>query len=381
MSPDGLSPFTEEEEAFRDAVRKFLDRELEPSYTKFVGDLEYDKAFWRKAGSAGLLGAVIPEGYGGPGASDICGVIIAQEMGRSVGGATVGLSLSADICTRMLVSSAPESLKNRFIPRILSGEISQCMPLTEPDAGSDATAIRATAVRDGDHYVINGTKVFISNGNKAHLMYVVAKTDTSKRADGMSMFLVEGDMQGVTRHAMKTMGYAAYDLAELHFDNVRVPVENLLLGEGRGLEILMSTFAFDRMEVAARSLGEAELSFKLALEFVKNRKAFGKTVFEFQNTQFKIAEMKTDIEVGRSFLHDAIRKYRAGAFSFGDGSMLKLWVTEMSGRVIDSAVQMFGGSGFMDEMPVSQLYRCNRLHRLYAGSSELLKVAIARDLR
>jgi acyl-CoA dehydrogenase len=270
--------------------------------------------------------------------------------------------------------------KRKWAPGILSGDVPQCMPLTEADAGSDATAIRSTAIRDDDDYVINGSKIYISTGNKAKLLYVVAKTDPTKRGSGMSMFLVEGDTPGVSRRRMATMGYDAYDLAEFHFDNVRVPAENLFLGEGKALSILMSSFALDRLEIAARSLGEAELAFKLALDFVKERKAFGQPVFDFQNTQFKLAEMKTEIEVGRSFLHDGVRKYRAGKFELADGAMAKLWIPEMSARVIDMALQMFGGSGFMEEMPISKLYRSNRLHRLYAGTSELQKVAIAKTL-
>jgi acyl-CoA dehydrogenase len=375
-----LSPFTEEEEMFRRTVRAFLDKELEPHAEKFVGDLDYDRAFWRKAGAAGLLGAVIPEEFGGPGASDICGLILTHELGRSVGGTIVGSSLSGDIATHLLMMGGSEAQKRKWSPGILSGEVIQCMPLTEADAGSDATAIRATAVRDGDHYVINGSKIYISTGNKAHLLYVVAKTDPTKRGSGMSMFLVEATTPGVSRNRMNTMGYPAYDLAEFHFDDVRVPAENLFLGEGKALQILMSTFALDRLEIAARSLGEAELAFNLALDFVKVRKAFGQPVFEFQNTQFKLAEMKTEIEVGRSFLHDGIRKYRCGRFQLVDGAMTKLWIPEMADRVIDKALQMFGGAGFMEEMPISKLYRGNRLQRLYAGTSELQKVAIGRTL-
>lgn len=377
---DSCSPYTAEEEMYRASVRAFLDRELTPNAAKFVGNLEYDRAFWRKAGAAGLLGAAIPEEFGGPGASAICGVVLCQELGRSIGGATVGSSLGADLATHILMHGGSEEQKRRWAPGILSGEITQCMPLTEADAGSDATAIRTTAIRDGDDYVINGTKSYISNGNKSHLLYVVAKTDPTKRGSGMSMFLVEADTPGVNRRPMATMGYDAYDLAEFHFDNVRTPATSLFLGEGKALPLLMSTFAIDRLEIAARSLGEAELAFQLALDFVKQRKAFGQLVFEFQNTQFKLAEMKTDIEVGRSFLHDGVRKYRAGHFTLADGAMAKLWIPEMSARLIDKALQMFGGSGFMEEMPISKLYRANRLHRLYAGTSELQKVAIAKTL-
>jgi alkylation response protein AidB-like acyl-CoA dehydrogenase len=179
---------------------------------------------------------------------------------------------------------------------------------------------------------------------------------------------------------MKTSGYPLYDCGEFTFEDVRVPAANLFLGEGRGMEILMSTFAMDRLEIGARALGEAELAFDLAMDYFKQRKVFGQTAWEFQNTQFKMAEFKTEIEVGRSFVHDAVRKYRAGAFTFADGAMLKLWMSEMVCRVVDGCVQMFGGSGFMDEMPISRLYRAVRLHRLYAGTSELQKVAIAKAL-
>lgn len=196
----------------------------------------------------------------------------------------------------------------------------------------------------------------------------------------MSLFLVEADTPGVTRRQLRTMGYPAYDAAEIFFDDVRVPAGNLLGGEGRALPILLSIFAFDRFEISARALAEAEFAFGLTLDYVKQRKAFGQTVFDFQNTQFKLAEMKTEIEVGRAFLHDGIRKYRAARFGLPDGAMLKLWMTEMSSRVIDTCLQLHGGVGFMDEMVISRIYRGNRLHRLYAGTSELQKVAIARAL-
>ena len=235
-------------------------------------------------------------------------------------------------------------------------------------------------MRDGDHYVLNGTKCFISNGNKADLMYVVAKTDPSLGSKGLSVLLVEAATPGVSRARMKPMGFPAYDLLELYFDNVRVPVGNLFLGEGRAMEILLPTFPLDHLELCARALGEAELAFNLAKEYVKQRKVFGQAVFDFQNTQFKLAEMKTDIEVGRSFLHDGVRKHRAGNYGIPDGAMIKLWIPEMSARVIDNALQMFGGSGYMDEMTISKIYRANRVYRIYAGTSEIQKSVIARRL-
>jgi acyl-CoA dehydrogenase len=307
-------------------------------------------------------------------------VIKAYELGRTIAGATVGSALSADNATHILMFGGSDAQKHTWAPGIVSGEVLQCMPLTEPDAGSDATAIRTTAMRDGGQYVINGSKTFISNGGSADILYVVAKTDTSLRGKGMSIIIVEATTPGVNRRRLKTMGYPGYDVAEFHFDNVRVPVENILLGEGRAFEILFSTFAQDRLEIASRALGEADLAFELTLEYVKQRKAFGQRVFDFQNTQFKLAEMKTAVEVGRAFLYNGIRKYRAGQFQLADGAMLKLHLSEMVSRVVDEAIQLFGGSGFMDEMPISRLYRGSRLHRLYAGTSELQKIAIAKAL-
>jgi acyl-CoA dehydrogenase len=310
----------------------------------------------------------------------LCGVVLMQELGRSIGGATIGSSISNDISTHILLKGASEELKRRWLPGIMRGEISQCMPMTEPGAGSDVGALRTTALLDGDHYVLNGTKCFISNGNKADLMYVVAKTDPSLGSKGLSVLLVESATAGVSRTRMKPMGFPAYDLAEIHFDNVRVPAGNLFLGEGRAMEILLPTFPLDHLELSARALGEAELAFSLAHDYVKQRKAFGQAVFDFQNTQFKLAEMKTDIEVGRSFLHDGVRKHRAGNYGIPDGAMIKLWIPEMSARVVDNALQMFGGSGYMDEMAISRIYRANRVYRIYAGTSEIQKSVIARRL-
>ena len=375
-----MSPFSEEEEAARATVRSFLDRELEPNAEKFIGNLDFDRQFWRKAGRAGILGGAIPQAYGGPGASDLMTVVIAQELGRSIGGTVVGSSLSADAITHILMAAGSESQKHRWAPGILSGEVLQCMTLTEATAGSDATAIRTTAVREAGFYVINGSKVFVSNGNKADLVYVVAKTDPTLGGRGMSMLLVEASTPGISRRPMATMGCPAYDLAEFHFDDVRVDAASLLLGEGRAMEILVGLFALDRMEVAARALGEAELGFRLAVDYAKQREAFGRNLIELQSIQFKLAEMKTEVEVGNAFLGDGVRNYRRGSFGLMEGAMLKLWISEMSSRVIDSALQIFGGSGYMEEMPISRLYRANRLHRIYAGTSELQKVAIARHL-
>jgi alkylation response protein AidB-like acyl-CoA dehydrogenase len=376
-----LNPYTEEEEMYRRSVRGFLDRELEPHWEKFIGDPAHDRELWRKAARAGILSGCIPEEYGGAGASEMGIIILGHELGRSIGGATIGSSLQADVATHILLAGgSPEQIR-RWVPGILDGSITQCMPLTEPDAGSDATAIRTSAIKDGSDYIINGQKTYISNGGKAELMYVVAKTDPTLRSKGMSMIIVDRvNTPGITVRPLQTSGAPAYDVAEIFFDNVRVPQENIMLGEGRAMEILLSTFALDRLTIAARALGEAQLAYDLALDYARTRKAFGQLVIDFQNTQFVLAEIKTDLMVGETLLNDGIRHLRANKFDLSYGSMQKLWMTEMSSRVVDKAVQIFGGAGFMEEMPIARLYKANRLGRIYAGTSEVLKVGIARAL-
>jgi acyl-CoA dehydrogenase len=376
-----LNPFTEEEEMYRRSVRRFLDRELEPHFDKFVGNPEHDRLFWRKAGQAGLLGSSIGEAYGGPGASELCLTVLSQEFGRSIGGATVGSSLGADVASHILMAAGTGEQKRSWSAGILDGSVTQCLALTEPDAGSDLKAVRTTAVKDGGYYVVNGSKTYISNGNKAELLYVVVKTEEAGGGHALSVLIIDGrNTSGITRRRMQTAGYPAYDLAEIFFDNVRVPRSALLGEEGEGLHILLGTFALDRFNAAARALGEAELAYRLTLDWVPQRKAFGQFVIDFQNTQFTLADMKTDLAVGTAFLHDGVRRYRAGRFDLTQGAMQKLWITEMSSRVLDGAVQLFGGAGFMEEMPIARLYKANRVHRLYAGTSELQKVAIARAL-
>lgn len=374
------SPFTDEEEDCRDVIRAFLDDVLEPNHEKFVGDLEYDKEFWRSAGRAGILGAMLPEELGGPDLSPSVSIILSQELGRSVGAATIGSSLEADMATHLLVDHAPEEWRERLAPGILSGEVMQSVAITEPNAGSDITAIRMTAVRDGDEYVLNGSKVFISNANKANIIYVAVKTDPSRRGSGMSVIIVEGDAPGLTRSPLKTMGCAAYDVAELHFDDVRVPAANLVGSEGTAMSILMGTLMLDRLQISARALGEAELALRLTIEHVKDREAFGHAIFDYQNTQFVLADMKTEIEASRAMLHDGVRRMTAGTLEHPDASMVKLFVTQTSARIIDRALQLFGGYGFMDEMPISRIYTANRIHRLYVGTDEMQKITIARSL-
>ncbi|HEX5806329.1 MAG TPA: acyl-CoA dehydrogenase family protein [Macromonas sp.] len=372
--------YLEEHEQFRRTARTFLDREHEPQLKRFERQGGLDKAFWLKAGEAGLLGSCIPPEYGGAGGDFTYQVILAEELGRTPGCASTGSSLMVDIATHMMVGFGTEEQKQRYLPKILTGELTQSMPLTEPDVGSDATAIKTRALRDGDDYVINGEKYFISNGATSDLLYVVAKTDPSKGGSGMSIIMVDANTPGVTQAKIPMMGWRYGDTGALSFKDVRVPVSNILGVEGQGMKILMSTFMEDRLQIAGRCLGAASAALALTLDYVKQRMVSGQRVFDFQNTQFVLAEIRTDIAVLEAFLDTSIQKFRDKQLSFHEGAMLKLWATEMEGRVMDKCVQMFGGAGLMDDTPISRMYTAARIQRVYAGTSELQKVAISRSL-
>jgi alkylation response protein AidB-like acyl-CoA dehydrogenase len=372
--------YDETHEMFRKTVRSFLDKELEPNYRAYAAKGGLDKGFWQKAGRAGILGAAVPEEFGGPGGDFVFNVILAEELGGSVGSALTGSSLMADIATHILMGYGTAEQKSRYAAGILTGEITQAMPLTEPDAGSDPTAIKATAIRQGDEYVINGEKYFISNGTNADVLYVVAKTDPTKRGSGMSIIIVDANTPGVTRHKIPMVGWNAGDTGALNFNDVRVPFSNLLGKEGGAMGILMSTFLEDRIQIGARSLGAAQLALKLTLDYVKERKVSGQRVIDFQNTQFVLAEVKADIEVGRALVDTSVMKLRDKRFTFEDGAVIKLWMTEMENRVVDKCQQLFGGAGQMWDTPIAHMYTAARIQRIYAGASEVQKVAISRAL-
>lgn len=372
--------YSEEHDQFRRTVRSFLDKELEPHYKTYAAKGGLDKAFWKKAGAAGILGSQIPEEYGGPGGDFTFAVILSEEVGRSVGSAATGSSLMADVGMAILVGAGTEAQKRRYLPLALKGEISGAMPLTEPDAGSDATAIKTTAIKDGGHYVINGEKYFISNGTTADVLFVVAKTDPTKRGAGMSIILVPADTPGVSRAKIPLIGWPQGDTASFKFDNVRVPLENLMAKEGEAMKVMMATFLEDRLQIAGRSLGAAELALRLTVDYVKQRKAFGQRVADFQNTQFVLAECKAEIDVGTAFLDMAMIQTREGKMTFSDGASLKLWMTEMEGRVMDKCLQLHGGAGLMVDTPIALMYTAARIQRIYAGTSEMQKVSIAKAL-
>jgi acyl-CoA dehydrogenase len=377
----GLAPdtFTDEEEMFRRTVRTFFDRELDSKLPQIEAAGTEGKGFWKRAAQAGLVGLAMPERYGGAAVGPIYNIILSYEIGRSLGFATVGGSITTDLAGSILVEGGSEELLREWAPRIVAGAV-QCMALTEPDAGSDAAAIRTTAIRDGDDFIINGHKTYISNGPLADIIYLVAKTDPAAGAKGMSIILVPSELAGVSVRPLTMMAFPCGSVGEIHFENVRVPQSNLVGPQGKALRLLSSNLAIDRIQLSARALGQAELAFMMTLEYAKQRKIQGAPIFNFQTLQFKFAEMRTDIETGRALVESGVRKLRAGKYAPDDAAMAKIAITDMSARVVDTCVQIYGGSGFMDEMPISRIYRANRVFRIYGGTSELLKAGIARRL-
>lgn len=371
-----------EHQIFRETVRNFLKHEVEPYVDEWVENHDIPRSFWLKAAQAGILGVDIPEAYGGPGGDFLMRLVIAEELGYHPAGASMGPSLIADGTSEILYRSANEEQRHKYLPAMVRGELLFGLAITEPDSGSDVSAIRTTARREGDEWVINGAKTYISQASIADAFMVVARTGDAPGAKGLSMIIVEGDRPGFRRgRALKKMGVNASNTGELTFEDVRVPYENLLGEEGRGMSICLGGVNMDRITWPLIAHAASQRAFEETLDFVKNRKAFGQTIFDFQNTQFKLAEIKTELAVGRAFLDEVIRDYQAnGKLDNLKCAMAKMWLPEMEGRIMDTCVQLHGGAGYMDEYPISRLYTAARLHRIFAGTAEIMRLLVARSL-
>lgn len=371
-----------EHQIFRETVRNFLANEVEPHVDEWVENHDIPRSFWLKAAEAGILGVDIPEAYGGPGGDFLMRLVIAEELGYSPAGASMGPSLIADGTSEILYRSANEEQRHKYLPAMVRGELLFGLAITEPDSGSDVSSIRTTARRDGDEWVISGAKTYISQASIADAFMVVARTGDEPGAKGLSVIIVEADRPGFSRgRALKKMGVNASNTGELTFHEVRVPFGNLLGQEGRGMAICLGGVNMDRITWPLIAHAASQRALEETLEFVKNRKAFGQTVFDFQNTQFKLAEIKTELAVGRAFLDEVIRDYiENGKLDNLKCAMAKLWLPEMEARVMDTCVQLHGGAGYMDEYPISRLYTAARLHRIFAGTSEIMRLLVARSL-
>jgi len=374
--------FTDGHETFRRTVRHFFETQADPFAEQWDEDHAIPRSFWLKAGEAGILGIGVPEEFGGPGGDFLDRVVMTQEMGYSISGASIGPAFQRDQMCEQLMDFGTEEQKRHWLPKMVRGECLLAFTVTEPDSGSDLASIRTTAVRDGDDYVINGAKTFISGIADADLFMVACKTDPSAGSRGISIFLVERDRPGLgIGRILKKMGCHASNNGELVFDNVRVPASNLFGPLNGGFKVLVKSLNRDRLMWSIIAHAAATRAFDLTVEFVKNRRAFGQTIFDFQNTQFKLADMKAELDVGQAYIDHCLRTYqRKGEVDMGEATVAKLWLPEMEGRVLDQCVQLHGGAGYMHEYPVSRLFTAGRLHRIFAGTAEIMRLQIGRAL-
>jgi alkylation response protein AidB-like acyl-CoA dehydrogenase len=373
--------FDEEHEAFRDAVGTFLDKEVVPHHDQWEKDGIVDREVWARAGAQGLLGLQLDEQYGGGGTPDFrYNVVIGEEMTRrGVYGAA--FPLFNDMIVPYLVASANDEQKQRWFPDLVSGEKIAAIAMTEPGAGSDLQGIRTTAVDQGDHYVLNGTKTFISNGILADLVIVVARTDPEAGHKGISLLMVERGMEGFERgRNLDKVGQHAQDTAELFFDNVRIPKENLLGDEGAGFIYLMTNLSQERLSIAVSAASACEVILQDTLSYAKDRTAFGKPIGSFQHNRFVIAEMATESHIARVFVDDCIKRHVAGDLDASTASMAKWWTTELQKKLVDQGVQMHGGYGYMMEYPIARAFVNSRVQTIYGGTTEIQKEIIGRSL-
>lgn len=372
--------FSSDHELFRASVRKFLEQEAVPFHEQWEERGYVDRELWSKAGAAGMLCSHLPEEYGGMGADFLYSAIVIEEISRC-GLSGIGFSLHSDIVAPYILHYGSEALKRKYLPKLASGEMISAIAMTEPGAGSDLQGVKTTAVLDGDEYVINGSKTFITNGYLADLVIVVAKTDPKAGAKGISLFLVEAGTPGFDKgKRLKKVGMKAQDTSELFFQNVRVPRENLLGQAGQGFVYLMQELPQERLTVAVAGLAAAEAALHWTLDYTRERQAFGRAIADFQTTRHKLAELATQVQVGRVFVDRCLELHLQGQLDVATAAMLKYWSTDLQCQVIDECVQLHGGYGYMWEYPIARAWADARVQRIYAGTNEIMKEIISRSL-
>jgi acyl-CoA dehydrogenase len=372
--------FDDEHEQFREQVRRFCEREIAPHYRDWEKAGITPREFWRKAGEAGVLCTTIPAEYGGGGGTFLHACVVTEEMARV--GASLGIPVHSDMVAPYLMHYGSADLKRRLLPRLCAGEVVASIGMTEPGTGSDLKNIRTAAVRDGDHWVISGQKVWITNGFNCGVVIVACKTDPAAGAKGVSLIAVEEGTPGFTKapKPMDKIGLKAQDTAELFFDQVRVPLGNLVGEEGRGFRYLMEQLPQERLVIAVRSCAILETQLANTIAYVRERKAFGTPLVDFQNTQFKLAEAKAYVASLRAFVDQCIAEHVAGGISSERAAMAKLVATETMGRFLDEFLQLHGGYGYSNEYGIGRAWVDARVTRIAGGTSEVLKGIIARGL-
>jgi alkylation response protein AidB-like acyl-CoA dehydrogenase len=373
--------YTSEHEDFRKTARTFYEREVAPHHDQWEQDGVVPRELWLKAGEAGLLCFDVAEEYGGPGVEDFrYNVILSEEQTRA-GASGPGFSVHTDIIVPYLSSLGTDEQKQRWLPGTVTGEIITAIAMTEPGAGSDLQGIRTTAVDKGDHYLLNGSKTFISNGILSDLVIVVARTDPEAGHKGISLLVVERGMEGFERgRNLDKIGLHAQDTAELSFTDVVVPKDNLLGEEGEGFIYLMMNLPQERLIIAAQAVAAAEAIVEMCIDYAKTREAFGKPIGKFQHNRFLVAEMATEARVARAFLNECLEKHLEGKLTAVDASMAKWFATELQNKLVNQGVQLHGGYGYMMEFPIAKAYLDSRISTIYGGTTEIQKEIIGRSL-
>lgn len=372
--------FESEHEMFRDSFKKFLEEEAVPYHAQWEKDGQVSRELWRKAGQMGFLCPTMPEEYGGVGADFRYNAIVDEEV-ANLGLSGIGFGLHSDISVPYLLNYGTEEQKQKYMPGCINGDIVTAIAMTEPGTGSDLQGVKTTAVLDGDHYVLNGSKTFITNGQMADLVIVVAKTDPAAGAKGTSLLLVEAGFDGFDKgQNLEKIGMKAQDTSELFFQDVKVPKENLLGAEGMGFIYLMKELPQERLSVGLNALANAESILQQTIDYVKERKAFGRAISSFQNTQFKLAEMSATLTMARVFIDKCLELHLENKLDVVTAAKLKLLSTDIQCDVIDECLQLHGGYGYMLEYPVARAYADARVQKIYAGTNEIMKLIIGRSI-
>lgn len=380
---DSISIYEDSHDLFRDSFRAFVAAEMTPHWAAWEAAGIMDRSVYEAAGKHGFVGMAIPEEHGGGGSSDFrFNAVIGEELAYAgMGGAGLGLGLHNDITTPYFLEYCTSEQAQRWMPGIASGQLVTAIAMTEPGTGSDLASIATTAQRDGDEYVVNGAKTFITNGINADLVIVVARTKPEGGHDGMSLLVIERGMEGFDRgRNLEKIGQHSQDTAELFFDDVRVPVANRLGDEGRAFEYLSFNLAQERLSIAITGLGVARAALDWTVDYVKEREAFGQPLAKFQNTKFVLAEVATEVAVTTPFIAECITKLNNGELTASEAAMAKLWATELQLRTTDRCLQLFGGYGFTTEYPIGPAYVDARVTTIYGGTSEIMKTIISKDV-
>lgn len=382
MSADRPAWSNDDIEAFRDLARTFFEKQCAPHEERWAEQQHVDREIWNRAGELGLLCPSVPEQFGGGGGTFAHEVVIAEEQIRA-GAGSLGVAVHSTIVAHYILNYGTDEQKRRWLPKLASGQYVSAIAMTEPGTGSDLQAIKTKAIKNGSQYVIDGSKTFISNGLQADLVIVAAKTDPDDAAAGISLVVVEADgAEGFSRgRVLKKIGQHGQDTAELFFDGVRVPADNLLGGvEGQGFIQLMQQLQQERLILAAAAVATIELTVDITVKYTKDRQAFGKPIFNFQNTKFKLAEAATVAKISRVFIDDCIAKHLRGELDIPTASMAKWWLTQQQCDIADECLQLFGGYGYMEEYPIARIYAGSRIQKIYGGTNEIMKEIISRFL-